>query len=399
MNSSTRLYTVLALSLMLSSLCIVWVMHRAPTQPPPHAITLKPALFSELPGWESANMSRSLHSFQLSCQRFLTQKPDKFVGNQWMSLQIKHWMPACKQALSLHHATPESARDFFQTWFHPVTFDEGGPITGLFTGYFVPKIKGSLVKTDRYATPIYTIPNNLVKIKLQEFDSELPARDLYGRIHHGRMIPYYSRADIDKGAIANHAEVIAYTRNPIDRLLIEIQGSGVLELEDGSQINLGYAGKNGLRYVSIGRTLLDRGELDSKNISMQRITHYLETHPEERDAIINTNRSFVFFQILSNQGAFGTLGAPLTPGYSMAVDPNWVPLGMPVWLSATRPDSHSDNDLPLHRLLIAQDTGGAIKGAVRGDVFWGSSTNSAAIAGKMKHHGQYWLLYPKTTPN
>ena len=398
MNYSTRLYTTLALILMLTGLCIVWIMHRQPTQTP-HAIILKPATFSELPGWQAANMKGSLRSFQLSCERLLNQNPDKFVGNQWMSLQIKDWVPACKQALSMRHTTSKSARNFFQTWFSPVVFDDSGPITGLFTGYFAPRIKGSLVKTDIYSTPVYSTPKNLVKIKLQEFDPELPARDLYGRIHHGRMIPYYSRADIDKGALVNQAQVIAYTRNPIDRLLIEIQGSGVLELEDGSEVNLGYAGKNGLRYLSIGRTLLDQGKLDSKNISMQSITDYLETHPEERDAIINTNRSFVFFKILSNQGAFGTLGAPLTPGYSIAVDPNWVPLGMPVWLSATRPDSHSDSDVPLHRLLIAQDTGGAIKGTVRGDVFWGSSTNSAVIAGRMKHHGQYWLLYPKITPN
>jgi len=165
------------------------------------------------------------------------------------------------------------------------------------------------VKTDEYSTPIYTTPRNLVKIKLQEFDPELPARDLYGRIDHGRMIPYYSRADIDNGAIVQDAKVIAYAHNRLDRLLIEIQGSATLELEDGTHINLGYAGTNGLRYLSIGRTLLDQGKLDTKNISLQSITDYLEAHPEERDTVLNTNRSFVFFKTLANPGAFGTLGA------------------------------------------------------------------------------------------
>lgn len=395
-RSKQYLFIALSLMIVINVGMIMWRYHQPKTS---NTVTVKPTSFSALPDWTSANMSKSLDSFQLSCERFVRQNPEKTVGNNLITLQVKDWLPACKQALAMKNATPKEAKLFFQQWFKPVTFDNGQAITGLFTGYYLPEIKASLVKTAHYTVPIYQTPRNLLRISLTDFDANLPKRDLYGRLDHRQLVPYYSRADIDKGAIAENAAIIAFIHSPIERVFMEIQGSGILTLEDGSHLYLGYAGKNGLPYTAIGRTLLERGILEAKDISLQSIQAYLETHLDERDDIINTNRSFVFFKILDKKGAFGTQGAKLTPGYSMAVDPNWVPLGVPVWLDTTRPDHQSESAHPLHRLLIAQDTGGAIKGVVRGDVFWGAGPKNAAIAGKMKNHGRYWLLLPLTSPN
>ena len=354
--------------------------------------------FAELPGWQSTKALPSLRTFQLSCQQVLKQNPARPMGNRWLTLQAKDWQPACMAASALRHTQSEkTAKTFFETWFQPMEFKKNQPVTGLFTGYYLPAIEGSLAPSPEYPVPIYGVPNNLVQIKLTDFDQTLPARQLWGRMKNKRLVPFYSREEIDQGAINDTAPIVAYVRNPIDRLLIEIQGSALLNLSDGTQISLGYAAKNGLPYTAIGRVLIERNILSANKVSIQSIRAYLESHPEEQANIIHKNRSFVFFQILDKKGAFGTQGTQLTQGYSLAVDPDWVPLGTPVWLSTTYPDPHSDTQLPLHRLMIAQDTGGAIRGTVRGDVYWGNGDDAAAIAGKMKSKGQYWLLIPKTS--
>lgn len=298
--------------------------------------------------------------------------------------------------MEIHTQSELVAKQFFETWFQPVKFVQKKTVTGLFTGYYLPAIEANLTQTEEFSIPVYGLPNNLLQINLQDFDPKLPARQLMGRLEKNRVLPYYSRKEIDQGALINKAPVLAYLRSPIDRLLIEIQGSAILNLPDHTQLNLGYAGKNGLTYTSIGRVLIERHILSSKNVSIQTIRKYLETHPDEQDEIIHQNRSFVFFTVLQQQGAFGTQGTQLTRGYSLAVDPDWVPLGMPVWLTTTYPDPDTEQQHLLRRLMIAQDTGGAIKGTVRGDVYWGNGNEAAAIAGKMKSKGQYWLLVPKT---
>lgn len=367
--------------------------HSRPGQEAPH---IKARSFSKLPGWQSTQALESLHTFQLSCQHVLKQKPERPVGNRWFGLQAKDWQPPCAAATALKTESETIAKQFFETWFQPMEFINDHSISGLFTGYYLPTVSASLTKTDDYSVPVYGIPSNLIQINLNDFDKTLPPRQLMGRLKNQRITPFYSREEIDQGAIADVAPVLAYLRNPIDRLMIEIQGSALLNLTDGKQIHLGYAAQNGLPYTAIGRVLIERNILPAKKVTMQSIRAYLENHPEEQADIIHKNRSFVFFQVLEEQGAFGTQGTQLTQGYSLAVDPEWVPLGMPVWLTTTYPDPHSDTQHPLHRLMIAQDTGGAIKGTVRGDVYWGNGADAAAIAGKMKSSGRYWLLVPKT---
>lgn len=261
----------------------------------PPQIQLKPSSFSELPGWQTTKRLPSLQAFQASCRCFAKQHPERPVGNPRLQLQAKDWHSVCEAALALHTPSETEAKLFFETWFQPMEFDNGQTMTSLFTGYYLPEIPSSLTQTETYNVPIYDVPNNLIQINLTDFSSDLPNRQLVGRLDNQHLVPFYSREDIDHGAIAQSAPVVAYLRSRIDRLFMEIQGSGIIKLPDGTQVNLGYSGKNGLPYTAIGRVLIERGILQPNTVSQQTIQAYLEAHPDERDEIIYKNRSFVFF--------------------------------------------------------------------------------------------------------
>lgn len=359
---------------------------------------LKRVSFSDLPGWNKADPLLSLQAFQASCRSFLKQPPEASVGNDRIKMSAQDWHPVCKEALSLKTTAPLKIRAFFEAWFTPVTYYDKTPMKGLFTGYYFPTFEGSFQATETYKVPIYGLPKDRVTVRLRDFDSQLENRTLVGRIAHHQLRPYYTRAEIDSGALLGKAPIVAWVKSPIDRLFIEIQGSGTLKLPDGSEAVLGYAGGNGAAYTPIARVLIDKGVMTKDTASMQKIRSYLEAHPEEMDTVIHQNKSFVFFRLLPQKGALGSQGLLLTPGYSLAVDRSYVPLGLPIWLNTRRPDVHTNETHPFNRLMIAQDTGGAIRGAVRGDVYWGAGVRATEIAGKMKNEGQYWLLLPKTHP-
>ena len=356
---------------------------------------LKKTSFHYLPGWDEADTIESLRAFNVSCKIFLKQKPDTSVGSPYIPLTAADWIPACRAALLVDPASSHEAKAFFEHWFEPVEFFNRKPVQGLFTGYYLPLLHGSLNKTKRYHVPLYRTPNNAVTIDLGLFDSTLANRRWVGRLEGSKIVPFYTREEINQGVIANHASVIVWVDSEIDRLFLEIQGSGIVELEDGSRIYVGYASQNGAPYTAIGRVLIQKGVMTKENASMQGIRAYLESHPEEMTAVLNQNKSFIFFDKLPGDAAEGVQRIVLTPGYSLAVDRRWVPIGTPIWLNTTRPDPLNDHQIVLQRLMIAQDTGGAIRGEVRGDVFWGAGERATAIAGKMKNLGYYWLLLPK----
>ncbi|WP_028387656.1 murein transglycosylase A [Legionella fairfieldensis] len=364
----------------------------------PAAIVLKQKTFTQLPGWETTKVKKSLLAFQVSCKTFLKQNPEQFVGSQHIRLKAKDWQPACQAALAIHPVSEKAARLFFQQWFTPVEFNDQKPVRGLFTGYYMALLHGSKTKTKEYNVPIYGLPSNLVTVNLGLFDPALKNRHLVGRMQGERLVPYYSREEINKGAIAGKAPVLVWVNSHVDRLFLEIQGSGTIELNDGTRMYVGYAGENGAPYTAIARVLIDKGVMTKDNASMQHIKRYLEAHPEEMDNVLNQNKSFVFFRYLKDDAAQGAQGVALTPGYSLAIDRKWIPLGAPLWLHTTRPDRHQpEQDKTFQRLMIAQDTGGAIRGLVRGDVYWGAGENATFIAGHMKNPGHYWLLLPRHT--
>lgn len=360
-----------------------------------HKLSLRKTNFSQLPGWQTSDTKKSFLAFQTSCKAFFKHDAYKAVGSEYVNLQAKDWLPACKASLQVNVHSNQDTRSFFQTWFVPVEFVDGKPVKGLFTGYYMPFLRGSLTKTNVYNVPLYGLPKKIVKADLGLFDSKLKNRRIVGRVNNHNLLPFYTREEINKGAIANYTPVIAWLDSAIDRSFLEIQGSGMIKLRDGSQFAVGYAGENGAPYTAIAKVLIDKGVMTRDNASMQHIRKYLEAHPDQLDNVLNQNKSFVFFEVLKSNDALGAQGVPLTPGYSLAVDRKWVPLGAPVWLSTTRPGHKSEKEKIFQRLMIAQDTGGAIKGIVRGDIYWGAGERATSIAGKMKNKGYYWLLLPR----
>jgi membrane-bound lytic murein transglycosylase A len=336
-------------------------------------LALSSASFDELPGWDTADVKKSLIAFQLSCETFLKQKPSRSIGSQHIKLKAGDWHPACKAALDLESVSEDSARTFFEKWFHPIKFEQKKPVNGLFTGYYMPQIKGGLKRTPKYNTPIYGLPKG-----------------------GGRHI---TRAEIDNGALKKRAEVIAWIHSPVERLFLEIEGSGVILLPNGESLYLGYAGENGAPYTSIAKVMIDKGIMTRNNASKAAIKRYLEEHPQRAKEILHKNKSFVFFESLKKPMALGAQGMALTPGYSLAVDKKWIPLGAPLWLDTTRPNRQNDDEKQLQRLMIAQDTGGAIRGFMRGDIYWGSGKLATYLGEHMKNKGHYWLLLPKNILN
>lgn len=381
-------YIVLGLSIFAVSTYLWW--------PTPSKTLFRQVSFEQLPGWHHARFAQSLKTFQVSCRAFLRQDPERVVGTEGIDLKAKDWQPACEAALKISPVREKKAKQFFQKWFLPVEFYENQPVRGLFTGYYMPLLKGSYKKTKEYSVPIYQVPDDLVTIDLGLFIPHLKSKKIIGRLEGKRILPYYTRKAINQGAIKDKAKVLLWVQSPIDRLFLEIQGSGIVEFKNGQRIYIGYDAQNGAPYTSIAGVLIKKGVMTRHNASMQAIKRYLEAHPQQMDAVINQNQSFVFFRKLNIDAALGSQGVALTPGYSMAIDREWVPMGAPLWLSTSRPDSRDlDANKPLQRLMIAQDTGGAIKGKVRGDVFWGGGDKATLIAGHMKNEGHYWLLLPR----
>ncbi|KTD21260.1 murein transglycosylase A [Legionella londiniensis] len=386
-----KLFFISCSLILISGALFVWIYWPTPE------IHLRQASFSEMPGWKNTDARKSLKAFQISCKAFLNHDPEKSVGSKFINLKAKDWYPACKASILVKTNSEKKARQFFETWFTPYLFYKQTPVEGLFTGYYLPLVKGSLAKTRQFNTPIYGMPDNLITVNLGQFDSDLlHHRKIIGRIQGSSLIPYYSRAEINQGAIDKHANVVVWVTDEIERQFLEIEGSGVIELPDGKKLFIGYAGENGRTYTPLANVLIKKGKMTKDNASTQRIRKYFKEHPEDIRPVLNQNESFVFFRKLHKNKIVGSQGVELTPGYSLAVDRKWLPMGVPVWLSTTRPNDEGKEQIPFKRLMIAQDTGGAIKGPVRGDVYWGAGEKAIAIAGHMKNRGTYWILLPKT---
>ncbi|MBI1174438.1 MAG: transglycosylase [Sideroxydans sp.] len=353
------------------------------TLPPPAVPPAAPAFavskWAMLPDWESINLTLAWPAFLQSC-RALQNKP--------------HWQEACTAAAQVDQNDAAAQRAFYETWFTPYqVYNPDGSDQGLITGYYEPRLYGSRVKTRRFRYPLYAAPDDLLTIELSEVYPQLKGMRLRGRLEGNRVVPYYSRAEIDAGKQSLHGRELFWVDNAVDLFFLQVQGSGRIELPDGSLVKVGYANQNGYPYVSIGRKLVDMGELTLDQASMQSIKEWAEKNPDKLAALLEENPSYVFFRELPDgvSAPLGALGVPLTGKYSLAVDARTIPLGAPVFLATSEPDSNT----PLNRLMLAQDTGGAIKGAVRADFFWGFGDDAGAMAGRMKQQGRMWVLFPK----
>jgi len=386
--------------LMTLGIASTWLIYiHAPSTPPkvqalnpimPSEPSLISTRFESLPNWNLKKHAESLRTFQKSCQVMLKSKPSQSIGAKELSLQMKDFYKVCQLALQLPQTTnDQQAQQFFETNFTPYHWSHVEK--GLFTGYYSPCFSGRQHKTDEYRYPIYGLPSNLVTLKLSDFSKDLPNKTIFGKIQDHRLKPYDRRADINKGTIARYAPVLAWLKDPMDALELEIQGAGMIQMPD-KRLVLNYAAQNGQPYHAIGKFLIADGKIEKKDMSMFAIREYFKQHPEQVDHYFNQNPSYVFFKPVSKALFYGAQNVPLSPGYSLAVDNNYIPLGTPIYVSTELPHQHH-----LHRLMIAQDIGGAIKGPIRGDIYWGTHPRAKQMASLMQHEGTFWLLLPKRT--
>lgn len=361
-------------------------------------LALAPATFADLPGWKEDQVAPALDAFRRSCARMAKLPAESRLGGSGFAGTAGDWRAACEAVRQVPAGNDAAARTYFETWFQPLAAraegGEGGD--GLFTGYYEPLLRGSRTKSDRYRFPLYSRPPELVSVDLGTFREDLKGRRLAGRVEDGQLVPYANREEIENGALAGRDLELVWVDDAIDAFFLQIQGSGRVRLEEGGEIRVGYAGENGHAYYAIGRELVKREALRKEEVSMQSIRRWLEEHPEEAPGVLATNASYVFFREIEGEGPLGAEGLPLTPGRSLAVDRKHWPMGVPLWLATEAPAAQQGSpDRPLHRLVVAQDTGGAIRGPIRGDVFWGAGEEAAEIAGRMKHPGRLWVLVPK----
>ncbi|MBK0056611.1 MltA domain-containing protein [Stenotrophomonas sp. S39] len=304
------------------------------------------------------------------------------------------WAGPCATAATVSDQDPAAIRQFLQRDLEVYALRAGGhQADGLITGYYEPIYPGSLTRTASATVPVYGTPDDLVVVQLDSLYPELKGKRLRGRLD-GKVLKPYD----DAGTIASKgskAPVLAWLTDPMDLQLLQIQGSGRVRLADGTQVRLAYAEQNGHPYRAIGRWLVDQGELKKEDVTMDAIRAWAKAHPARVPELLRSNPSYVFFvrSADSPEGPRGSLNVPLTAGYSVAVDRSVVPLGSLLWLSTTRPDGS-----PVVRPVAAQDTGGAIAGEVRADLYWGSGDAAGKLAGDMKQKGNLWMLWPKGTP-
>jgi len=341
--------------------------------------------FAAIPGWANAPLAPGLRAFAAGCARIAA------------ATALRR---ACDAARALAADDEAAARAFVEASFDAWTVTAAdGNAEGMVTGYYEPVLAGSRTRSERFRYPVYGVPADLVAVDLESALPELKGMRLRGRVEGARVVPYWTRGEIEDRARADSearnpfsAPVLAWVEDPVELFFLQIQGSGQIDLGSGARLRLGYGDQNGHPYRSMGRFLVERRELALEQASMQGIMAWAAANPRKLREALDFNPSYVFFREMpEGNGPLGTLGAPLSAGYSLAVDPRSVPLGAPVFLATTMPLSSQ----PLQRLMAAQDTGGAIRGAVRADFYWGTGNEAGTLAGRMRQQGRMWILWPR----
>lgn len=346
-------------------------------QIPPYAL-LKLASWEDLDGLLQDDLVAAWPAWMQSCTRLI--KKDV-------------WKSACETAQTIK---PNNATivNYLAEYFDVYQANNvDGSTTGLITGYYQPLLNGSRTPSEKYPYPLYQEPKDLITVELADAYPELKYKRIRGRLEGKKLVPYRARAQIDVTPSPLAGDELFWIDNLVDVFFLQIQGSGVVKLENGERVQVGYANQNGLPYQSIGRLLVERGELTLDKASMQGIKNWAIKNPEKLQTLLNSNPSYVFFRELpvGLSGPLGALSVPIQAERSVAIDRRFIPLGAPIFLSTTEPNSSK----PLKRLMFAQDTGGAIRGGVRADFFWGSGDAAGQKAGSMKQQGEIWVLLPK----
>lgn len=341
--------------------------------PSPPRLTLAAARFDDLAGWRDDHVAVAIGTFLRSCSHYLV-RPDDAAFDSGPAKPgpgrpdfgtVGEWRPTCTAAAALPAGDDDAARRFFEGNFVPELAGNNDAADGLFTGYFEITLNGSHRRGGPFQTPLYRRPAD-------------PDR--------------YSRAEIEEGSLAGQGLELVWVDSPVDAFFLEIQGSGIVRLPGNKTMRVGYDSGNGHPYIPVGRLLIERGTIPREQMTMAAIRDWMQAHPQEATALRRENPSYVFFHEANGPGPLGAERVVLTPQRSLAVDRAFLALGMPIWLDARERFGPGE----YHRLVVAQDTGGAIKGPVRGDLFWGNGNQAATAAGAMNARGRYWLLLPKS---
>jgi membrane-bound lytic murein transglycosylase A len=351
-----------------------------PAPAPPPVPPMTPVSFESLPGWQQDDLRQAWPAFTASC-RVLAKKPQ--------------WSAPCAATASVDAGDNGAIRRYFETYFVPNQMRmPDGADTGLITGYYEPMLRGSRKRGGAFQTPLYRVPDDLITVDLAAAYPTLKNMRLRGRLVGKTVVPYSTRAEIERAPLMG--KELVWVDDPVEAFFLEVQGSGRVRIDEtGETVRVAFADQNGHPYKVIGRWLVEQGELPADGVSAQSIKEWIVAHPARRQELFNINPSYIFFREERlpdpSVGPKGALGVPLTPERSVAVDPQQVPLGAPLFLATTHPVTNA----PLQRLMMAQDTGGAIRGAVRADFFFGFGGNAAEYAGRMKQRGNVWVLLPK----
>jgi membrane-bound lytic murein transglycosylase A len=373
----------------------LWLLARPE---PPRPLTLARLEFASLPHWKDADVLNALAAFGRSCQVLLRLPPGYSMGGSGYAGTVGDWRGTCTALPQTSH--PQAAREWFESAFVPFAVRGGSDPEALFTGYYEPEIRASRMRHAGFATPIHGLPHDFVTAELGLFKRELAGTRIHGHVVGSHFVPFPTRAEVDAQGLSD-TPVLLYADDPVAVFFLHIQGSGRARLDDGSMLRLAYAGQNGRPYTPIGRVLIAKGDLDRAHMSMQSIRAWLRSHPRDARAVMESDQSYVFFREAPigdpQLGSPGTEGVPLTPEASIAVDARLHALGLPMYVAAQAPSTNPREAFrPFARLCVAQDTGGAIKGAARADVFWGFGPRAESIAGRMKSGGSLYVLLPKT---
>ena len=351
-----------------------------PTVPPAATPVLTPTTFAALPGWQQDDLRQAWSAFMASCG---------------VLVRKEEWKPACTAARSVVSSDASAVRGSFESWFVPNQVRAAdGDDTGLVTGYYEASLRGARKRGGAFQTPLYAVPDDLLTVDLSSVYPDLKNKRGRGKVVGKKVVPYSARADMGSANLAG--KELLYVDDPVEAFFLEVQGSGRVQLADsGETVRLSYADQNGHPYKAIGRWLIGQGELTAEQATAQGIKAWIKANPTRRQELFNVNPSFVFFREERipdpSVGPKGALGVPLTAERSIAIDPTMLPLGAPIFLATTE----SNSDVPMQRLVMGQDTGGAIRGAVRADFFFGFGYDAMEKAGRMKQRGQLWVLLPK----
>lgn len=352
----------------------------------------KPVSWTALKGWDNESFASAWPAFEQSCVA--------------LEASSEQWRQICDEVRLLNNADDDERRAFLRSRFIPHRVNPNPDNRdGLVTGYYEPMLEGSRKRDARFRYAIYGRPDDLLVVDLGEVYPELAGRRLRGRLDGNRVIPYFSREQIQHDSKPLRGKELLWVDDPVALFFLHIQGSGVVRLRDGTLVGVGYADQNGYPYKAIGAALIAQNEIPRDQISLQTIRDWLHDNPDKAEELMNSNPSYVFFTLRPDvkQGPLGSLGVPLTGERSIAVDTKYIALGLPVWLETTVPDIQ-DRELsdkkpeaqPFTHLVFSQDTGGAINGAARADLFWGRGREAEEYAGRMKQPGKLYVLLPRS---